>query len=145
MVLRFRQIEIFPRALLENHRREGAERLAEFYFFVDDALHLGAPRISKNAAVPQRTRAPFKSAFEPAKGFSLGELIRHAVQHQLLVVDALVWDTVGSQGIANRRVRKRPHPSNSDRAQTCAVAATVCDRLTTRRLKPRLHRPQPAE
>jgi hypothetical protein len=64
------QLEVLLRALREDARREGPERLAELDLRVDDVLHLGAPRVSDDRAVAERARPELEPALVPADHLS---------------------------------------------------------------------------
>src|ERR1700736_4594296 len=59
--------------LLEHRGSKWAERLAPFDLLVEDRLHIGAPRISENRAIAERSRAPLHSALKPADDLPFGD------------------------------------------------------------------------
>src|ERR1700694_1511771 len=69
----WRRITFFkhlPRRFRQNRWRERPKNLPMFDPPVQNLLHVRAPRISNNAPIPQRPRAPFSSPLKPAHDLS---------------------------------------------------------------------------
>jgi hypothetical protein len=65
------EVEIGLGALSQNRWSKWAVGLAKFNLGVDNVLHIGVPRITENASIPERARPPFEPILKPADDFSL--------------------------------------------------------------------------
>src|SRR5436305_6141303 len=66
-------LEYLLRALGQNDRREGAERLAMFDAAVQNVLHFRLARIGEQAAIAERARPELRAALKPADDFLIGQ------------------------------------------------------------------------
>src|ERR1700733_1832820 len=68
-----RLLEPLARGLCENRWREWAKNFAMLDAAIENVFHVGPPRISDDAAITQRARAPLGASLKPAQNFPLGD------------------------------------------------------------------------
>src|SRR5229473_2223173 len=60
------EVEVGLGALSQDRWSKRAVGLAKFNLGVDDVLHVGVPRVTKNASIPEGARTPFEFVLKPA-------------------------------------------------------------------------------
>src|SRR5262249_24691288 len=67
----FRLIEVIAYALLQNRRREGAERLTMLDAAIQNVFHLGPPRIGHDAPIAQGAWPELHSPLKPSDNLAV--------------------------------------------------------------------------
>src|SRR3954451_17869237 len=83
-------VKPFMRMLLKHNWREGTEAFPELYFQVHGCLHFRRPRVTNNAAGPQRPGPELHSTAKPSNYLLLGKKLSHVLGMFFFILNASV-------------------------------------------------------
>src|SRR3984957_4690767 len=105
----------FSRRLFQYGRSEGPEYFTVLDASIQDFFHFRTAGIGQNAALPQGTRAPFRTALKPTENFPFGNVTRGGLNQRILVelidLDFIAGALIFFDGAANVLGRGLRSPS----------------------------------